>query len=113
MWGLAAGLIEEKHGEDPSVAAQHELEEECHLTGGTWIPLSKAPSAMDKYALTSVAAYLVLDAQPATNPKPLDEEEDIEEEMMRSAIAMSMLDNEDEETEEEMLKRAIAMSLES
>lgn len=78
LWGLAAGLIEKKHGEDPSVAAQHELEEECHLTGGTWIPLSKAPSAMDKYALTSVAAYLVLDAQPATNPKPLDEEEDIE-----------------------------------
>lgn len=78
LWGLAAGLIEEKHGEDPSVAAQHELEEECHLTGGTWIPLSKAPSAMDKYALTAITAYLVLDPETAIDPKPLDEEEDIE-----------------------------------
>jgi hypothetical protein len=65
LWGLAAGLIEEKHGDDPSVAAQHELEEECHLTGGTWIPLSKVPSAMDKYSLTAVTPYLVLDPEPA------------------------------------------------
>ena len=78
LWGLAAGLIEDKHGEDPSVAARYELEEECHLTGGEWIPLSKNPSAMDKYALTSISAYLVIDPEPAINPKPLDEEEDIE-----------------------------------
>jgi hypothetical protein len=78
LWGIAAGMIEEKHGDDPSVAAQPELEEECHLTAGTWIPLSKAPSAMDKYSLTAVTAYLVLDPEPAINPKPLDEEEDIE-----------------------------------
>jgi ADP-ribose pyrophosphatase YjhB (NUDIX family) len=78
LWGLAAGLIEDKHGEDPSVAAQHELEEECHLTGGTWIPLSKNPSAMDKYATTTIVAYLVLDPEPAENPRPLDDEEDIE-----------------------------------
>mmetsp|Transcript_42357 Transcript_42357/g.48116 ORF Transcript_42357/g.48116 Transcript_42357/m.48116 type:complete len:238 (+) Transcript_42357:99-812(+) len=79
LWGLAAGLIEEKkHGNDPSVAARYELEEECHLTGGTWIPLTNVPSAMDKYALTDITAYLVLDPTPAINPKPLDEEEDIE-----------------------------------
>jgi hypothetical protein len=78
LWGIAAGLIEDKHGNDPSVAARHELEEECHLIGGTWVELSRAPSAMDKYALTHISAYLVLDAKQAINPKPLDEEEDIE-----------------------------------
>lgn len=79
LWGVAAGLIEEKHdGGDTIVAASHELEEECHLTGGKWIPLTHHPSAMDKYALTTIAAYLVLDPKPAENPKPLDEEEDIE-----------------------------------
>lgn len=79
LWGMAAGLIEEKHdGGDPKVAAQHELEEECHLTGGKWIPLTHNPSAMDKYATTKMNAFLVLDAEPAKNPKPLDEEEDIE-----------------------------------
>ena len=79
LWGMAAGLIEAKHdGGDPVVAARHELEEECHLTGGTWIPLTENPSAMDKYALTTIGAFLVLDPEPAKNPKPLDEEEDIE-----------------------------------
>lgn len=79
LWGLAAGLIEEeKHEQDPYVAAQHELEEECHLTGGKWIPLSNEATAMDKYALTQIHAYLVLDPKPAADPKPLDDEEDIE-----------------------------------
>lgn len=78
LWGLAAGLIEDKHGHDPYLAAQHELEEECHLAGGRWIPLSNAATAMDKYALTHVHAYLVIDPEPAMNPKPLDDEEDIE-----------------------------------
>lgn len=78
LWGVAAGLVEDKHGHDVALAAQHELEEECHLTGGEWIPLSNASTAMDKYALTQIHAYLVLDPKPATNPKPLDEEEDIE-----------------------------------
>lgn len=79
LWGLAAGLIEtDKHGNDPRIAAQHELEEECHLSGGTWVPLSKVPAAMDKYALTTINAYLVIDPMPAMDPKPLDDEEDIE-----------------------------------
>ena len=78
MWGMAAGLVEAKHGGDTEIAARHELEEECHLVGGKWIPLTKNASAMDKYALTTINAYLVLDAEPAINPKPLDDEEDIE-----------------------------------
>ena len=80
MWGLAAGLIERgKHGNyDSKIAAQHELEEECHLQGGTWYPLCSSPVAMDKYSLTDIEAYLVIDPKPAVNPKPLDEEEDIE-----------------------------------
>lgn len=78
LWGLAAGLVEDKHGADVSVAARDELEEEAQLTGGRWIPLSTKPSAMDKYALTTVGAYLVLDPVSAENPKPLDDEEDIE-----------------------------------
>ncbi|KAL3937139.1 MAG: hypothetical protein SGBAC_007677, partial [Bacillariaceae sp.] len=78
LWGVAAGLIEDKHGHDASLAAEHELEEECHLTGGKWIPLANSATAMDKYALTNIHAYLVLDPKPAVNPRPLDEEEDIE-----------------------------------
>lgn len=78
LWGLAAGLIEDKHGQNTETAARHELEEECHLKGGTWIPLLTKPAQMDKYALTAIQCYLVIDPEPETNPKPLDEEEDIE-----------------------------------
>jgi ADP-ribose pyrophosphatase YjhB (NUDIX family) len=78
LWGLAAGLIEEKHGHDTELAARHELEEECHLKGGKWIPLLTQPAAMDKYATTVIQCYLVIDPEPETNPKPLDDEEDIE-----------------------------------
>ncbi len=75
--GLAAGLIEhDKHNSDPLLAGQHELEEECHLAGGEWIFLGEA--YMDKYSSTIIYAYLVLDAHVVTNPRPLDEEEDIE-----------------------------------
>lgn len=96
-YGLAAGLVEDKH-ESSSIlddddidemtrrnnikliAAQHELEEECHLIGGTWIELTtgKSDTYMDKYATTTIKAYLVIDPQQAVNPKPLDEEEEIE-----------------------------------
>mmetsp|Transcript_13511 Transcript_13511/g.24462 ORF Transcript_13511/g.24462 Transcript_13511/m.24462 type:complete len:295 (-) Transcript_13511:306-1190(-) len=81
LGGLAAGLVEhgEKHeGGDPLVAAHHELEEECHLGGGIWHRLTTRPIAMDKYVVTEITAYLVLDAQHVPNPKPLDAEEDIE-----------------------------------
>jgi ADP-ribose pyrophosphatase YjhB (NUDIX family) len=78
MWGLAAGLIEDKHGHDTEMAARHELEEECHLKGGKWILLTKSPVAMDKYSTTKMHCYLVIDPEPEENPKPLDDEEDIE-----------------------------------
>lgn len=78
MFGLAAGLIEDKHGHDTELAARHELEEECHLRGGEWILLTKEPVAMDKYSTTKMYCYLVIDPEPEENPKPLDDEEDIE-----------------------------------
>ncbi len=78
LWGLAGGLVEDKHDANSVRAARDELEEEAHLTGGTWIHLCESPCAIDKYSLTSIDAFLVLDAQPAENPKPLDDEEDIE-----------------------------------
>ncbi|KAG7370916.1 hypothetical protein IV203_019486 [Nitzschia inconspicua] len=78
MYGLAAGLIEDKHGHDTEMAARHELEEECHLKGGRWFLLTNEPVAMDKYSTTKMYCYLVIDPEPEENPKPLDEEEDIE-----------------------------------
>jgi hypothetical protein len=78
MYGLAAGLIEDKHGHDTELAARHELEEECHLKNGKWILLTKEPVAMDKYSTTKMYCYLVIDPEPESNPKPLDDEEDIE-----------------------------------
>jgi len=107
MSGLAAGIVEsDKHGSDFLLAARHELEEECHLGGGTWYPLTTTGSAgrtakhnegcddgdgnlantmassvsvlMDKYSTTEMRAYLVIDPIHVTNPMPLDDEEDIE-----------------------------------
>ena len=87
--GIAAGLVEDKHttngdsddGDeteyDPKLAAAKcELEEECHLVGGTWIQLTD-DTIMDKYATTLVTVYLNLNAETAVNPKPLDAEEEI------------------------------------
>ena len=78
--GVAAGMVESKHnldGEDSVLtAAKHELEEECHLVGGTWMQLTD-DTYMDKYATTVVRVFLVFDPKPAINPKPLDDEEDI------------------------------------
>ncbi|KAL3914848.1 MAG: hypothetical protein SGILL_005919 [Bacillariaceae sp.] len=79
MYGLAAGLIEDKHGHDTELAARHELEEECHLKNGEWILLTRGePVAMDKYSTTKMHCYLVIDPEPEHDPKPLDDEEDIE-----------------------------------
>lgn len=76
--GCAAGLVEfDKHNSDIKMAAQHELEEECHLVGGTWMELCE-PIAMDKYTCVCITAYLVMDAVIEENPKPMDHEEDIE-----------------------------------
>jgi hypothetical protein len=77
--GLAAGLIEnDKHDADPQTAAEHEMEEEIHLAGGTWYSLTKIPLAMDKYATTRIYAYLVIDPEPVTDPRPRDDEEEIQ-----------------------------------
>ena len=83
LGGLAAGIIEtdpEKHDSDPLVAARHELEEECHLSGGTWYHLTEdgVSVPMDKYAVTKITAFLVLDAIKVEKPRPRDAEEDIE-----------------------------------
>ena len=86
LYGTAAGLIEEKHesrGNDfdiAKMAAQCELEEECHLKGGTWYRLTSEGSTvpMDKYVVTEITPYLVVDAQHVADPRPLDDEEDIE-----------------------------------
>ena len=80
LGGLAAGLVEEKHGGSEEAAARHELEEECHLAGGTWYRLinENVSVPMDKYVQTEIVPYLVVDPHHVPNPKPIDEEEDIE-----------------------------------
>ncbi|KAL7533384.1 hypothetical protein ACHAWF_004474 [Thalassiosira exigua] len=107
MSGLAAGLVENgKHssvegtGEpDTLLAARYELEEECHLAGGTWYRLTEDGVSgqllkciniaysrfsihntvpMDKYAVTEITPYLVIDPHHVPDPRPLDDEEDIE-----------------------------------
>jgi len=88
LGGLAAGIVEEgKHstvegvGEpDTLVAARYELEEECHLAGGTWYRLTEEGVSvpMDKYVVTEITPYLVIDPQHVLDPRPLDHEEDIE-----------------------------------
>jgi len=78
LYGQVGGLVEDKHGSDISTAARYELEEEAHLTGGTWISLSKRSSFLEKYAFTLVDAFLVLDPIKSENPRPKDNDEDIE-----------------------------------
>jgi len=88
--GLAAGMVEaHKHGSNEDAnddndsmqltAAQHELEEECRLTGGQWIRLTgDRPVTMDKYSTTRLSVFLVLDPVPVTdgNHKQRDELEE-------------------------------------
>lgn len=87
--GLAAGIVEDgKHssmeggGDEPDslVAARYELEEECHLAGGAWYRLTEEGVSvpMDKYVVTEITPYLVIDPQHVPDPRPLDDEEDIE-----------------------------------
>lgn len=83
LCGPAAGIIETdktKHDSNPVTAARHELEEECHLSGGTWHRLVRGDVGipMDKYVVTEIVPYLVIDPVGVDDPKPLDAEEDIE-----------------------------------
>mmetsp|Transcript_36131 Transcript_36131/g.66665 ORF Transcript_36131/g.66665 Transcript_36131/m.66665 type:complete len:127 (-) Transcript_36131:70-450(-) len=92
---ITPGIIEtcpNKHDSDPFIAARHELEEECHLSGGTWHRLTEegCTVAMDKYNASMITAYLVLDANHVDDPRPLDEEEDIE--IVRGVPAEDILD---------------------
>ena len=95
LGGLAAGIVETcptKHGADPLLAARHELEEECHLAGGTWYRLTAEGVSvpMDKYVITEITAYLVVDPERVENPRPLDDEEDIE--IVEGVTANEILD---------------------
>ena len=72
---------EDNNNHDDSMqrtAAQHELEEECRLTGGRWIRLTDAPVTMDKYSTTRLTCYLVLDPVPvpADHRRQRDETEE-------------------------------------
>jgi hypothetical protein len=89
---LAAGLVEdEKHDGNATQAAHHELEEECHLAGGTWYSLTPVrPLIMDKYASTTAYCFLVVDPVHVADPKPLDDEEDIE--IVRGVTIQELLD---------------------
>ena len=80
LYGLAAGLIDQQEYQesDPRVAAEYELNEECHLEGGTWHLLTNKAVAMDKYVDFRVHAYLVIDPTQVEYPRPLDDEEIIE-----------------------------------
>ena len=50
------------------------------MAGGTWYKLVDNGVAipMDKYVMTEVIPYLVIDPVKVDNPRPLDNEEDIE-----------------------------------
>jgi len=83
LMGCAAGLIDEcprKHDSNPLTAAVCELEEELHLRGGTWYRLTEPEKTvpMDKYCITQVTPFLVVDPSIVENPRPMDDEEDIE-----------------------------------
>ena len=47
-----------------------------HMLYTTCNHLNKVP--MDKYVVTEITPYLVIDAEHVHNPRPLDDEEDIE-----------------------------------
>lgn len=49
--------------------------------------ITKVP--MDKYVVTEITPYLVVDAEHVPNPRPLDEEEDIE--IVRGVTAEELL----------------------
>jgi ADP-ribose pyrophosphatase YjhB (NUDIX family) len=91
LWGLAAGLVEEKHNNhNTELAARHELEEECHLKNGKWIPLLHQPTAMDKYSTTTIQCYLVLDPEKEEDPKPLDEVSNVQPRNLMQVIFLSI-----------------------
>ena len=57
--------------------AAYELEEEAHLSAGTFIPLLTGDGSVpfEKYADQFLHPYLALDCSEVLNPKPIDDEE--------------------------------------
>lgn len=56
------------------------LFQSSHLAGGAWYRLTEEGVSvpMDKYVVTEITPYLVIDPQHVPDPRPLDDEEDIE-----------------------------------
>jgi len=80
LYGTVAGMFESHKHESPLQCAEHELEEEAHLQTNNWYPLLEQTNTyipFDKYSTNRFYAYLALDCLPVTNPKPLDDEEEI------------------------------------
>lgn len=75
--GLAAGMVDHDKHSDTLCAAQHELEEECRLKGGTWYELCQ-PTTMDKYSTTRLTSFLCIDPEPVPEheAKPRDVQEE-------------------------------------
>ena len=79
MYGTVAGMYEKKKHSSPLEAAQFELEEEAHLRTSEWYPLlsgdDDTSAPLDKYSTNKFHAYLALNCEEVSHPKPLDEEE--------------------------------------
>ncbi|CAM9739047.1 unnamed protein product, partial [Choristocarpus tenellus] len=89
MHGVVAGMYEVKKHAGPLEAAKFELEEEAHLTGGTWHSLTeslKTTVSADKYSTNEFFCWLCVDPEVTTTPRPLDAEEFIE---IERGIALS------------------------
>ena len=78
MYGAVAGMFESHKHDTILDCAKSELEEEAQLSSSNWIPLLGEMGAsvpFEKYSDNMLHSFLVLDCQPVTNPKPLDDEE--------------------------------------
>ncbi|PFH32020.1 hydrolase, NUDIX family protein [Besnoitia besnoiti] len=77
MFTLVAGLYEAKHTSVED-CVRCETEEEAQLRGGTLIPvMSSADGSMPgaKYTAQRFLPYIVKDATPVSDPRPLDDDE--------------------------------------
>ena len=73
-------MFEDNKHKDPLECAQFELEEEAHLKATRWIPLLNDDAttvSLDKYSDNKFYAYLAIDGEKVSNPRPIDDEEHI------------------------------------
>jgi hypothetical protein len=84
MYGLVAGKYEPEKHSSPLVGAQFELEEEANVRSARWIKLLHSLDdssdeccsvPVEKYSDNAFYPFLVIDCEPVTNPRPLDDEE--------------------------------------